>query len=179
MKLLLDFFPIILFFITFKTWGIMAATSVAIAATVLQIGYLWRKNGFVEPMQWVSLGVIVLFGGATLIAHDENFIKWKPTVLYWLMGGALLIGQYVFKRNLLRSLMKAQMDLPDNAWSFMLHSWAAFFSVMGVVNLWVAFRFDTETWVNFKLFGGIGLMVVFVLLQAAYLSRYMKEDSSS
>jgi len=91
----------------------------------------------------------------------------------------LLIGQYVFKRNLLRSLMKAQMELPDKAWSFMLHSWAAFFSAMGVVNLWVAFHFDTETWVNFKLFGGIGLMLVFVLLQAAYLSRYMKEDSSS
>jgi intracellular septation protein len=179
MKLFLDFFPIVLFFLAFKAFDIYVATAIAIVATVAQIAWLRYKVGRVEPMQWVSLGVIVLFGGATLIAHDENFIKWKPTVLYWLMGGALLIGQYVFKRNLLRSLMKAQMDLPDNAWSFMLHSWAAFFSVMGVVNLWVAFRFDTETWVNFKLFGGIGFMVVFVLLQAAYLSRYMKEDSSS
>ena len=91
MKLLLDFFPIILFFITFKTWGIMAATAVAIAATLLQIGYLWRKNGFVEPMQWVSLGVIVVFGGATLLTQDETFIKWKPTVLYWFFAGSLLI----------------------------------------------------------------------------------------
>jgi intracellular septation protein len=178
MKLLLDFFPIVLFFVAFKAFDIYVATAIAIAATVLQIGWLRFKVGHVEPMQWVSLGVIVLFGGATLIAHDENFIKWKPTVLYWLMGGALLVGQYIFKRNLLRSLMKTQMNLPDNAWTFMLHSWAAFFSLMGVVNLWVAFSFDTETWVNFKLFGGIGLMVVFVLLQAVYLSRYMKEDAT-
>lgn len=179
MKIFLDFFPIVLFFLAFKAFDIYVATAIAIGATVAQIAWLRYKVGHVEPMQWVSLGVIVLFGGATLIAHDENFIKWKPTVLYWLMGGALLVGQYVFKRNLLRSLMKAQMSLPDNAWSFMLHSWAAFFSVMGAVNLWVAFHFDTETWVNFKLFGGIGLMVVFVLLQAAYLSRFMKEDASS
>jgi intracellular septation protein len=105
MKLLLDFFPIILFFGTFKAFGIMAATAVAIVATLGQIGWLWRKNGFVEPMQWVSLGVIVVFGGATLLTQDETFIKWKPTVLYWLMGSALWVGHYVFKRNFLRQLM--------------------------------------------------------------------------
>jgi intracellular septation protein len=176
MKIFLDFFPIILFFVVFKAYGIYAATAVAIVATVAQIAWLWRKNGFVEPMQWVSLGVIVVFGGATLITQDETFIKWKPTVLYWLMGGALWIGHFVFKRNLLRKLMGAQLTLPEHAWSVLLHSWAVFFAGMGVLNLWVADHFDTDTWVSFKLFGGLGLMLVFVLVQGIYLSRFMQDD---
>jgi intracellular septation protein len=176
MKLLLDFFPIILFFITFKTWGIMAATAVAIVATVIQIGYVWRKNGVVEPMQWVSLGVIVVFGGATLLTQDETFIKWKPTVLYWLMSTALWAGLYVFKRNFIKQLMGAQVQLPDHAWGVLLHSWACFFAVMGCLNLWVANHFDTDTWVSFKLFGGLGLMLVFVVAQGVYMSRFVKEQ---
>ena len=176
MKLLLDFFPIILFFVTFKTWGIMAATAVAIAATVLQIGYLWRKNGVVEPMQWVSLGVIVVFGGATLLTQDETFIKWKPTVLYWLMGAALWAGLYVFKRNFIQQLMGAQVALPAHAWEVLLHSWACFFALMGCLNIWVANNFDTDTWVSFKLFGGLVLMLVFVLAQGVYMSRFIKDQ---
>jgi intracellular septation protein len=177
MKLLIDFFPIILFFVAFKVWGIYAATGVAIAATVVQIAYLRARNGKVEPMQWVSLAVIVLFGGATLIAHNDNFIKWKPTVLYWLMGAALLIGQLVFRKNLLRSVMGGQLQLPDFVWRKLNWSWTAFFALMGVLNLWIAFSFDTDTWVNFKLFGGMGLMLVFVIGQALYMSRYMKNDA--
>ncbi|MBN9321413.1 MAG: septation protein A, partial [Delftia acidovorans] len=120
--------------------------------------------------------VIVLFGGATLLAHNDTFIKWKPTVLYWLMGSALLIGQLVFRKNLLRSVMGAQLQLPDNAWRTLNWSWAAFFAVMGALNLVIAYRFDTDTWVNFKLFGGMGLMLVFVIGQAIYMSRFMQED---
>ena len=175
MKLLLDFFPIILFFAAFKFAGIYVATGVAIAATVGQIAWLRWRHGKVEPMQWVSLGVIVLFGGATLIAHNDTFIKWKPTVLYWLMGGALVMGQLLFKKNLLKTVMGAQMELPEAAWRVMQRSWSAFFAVMGVLNLWVAFHFDTDTWVNFKLFGGMGLMLLFVLGQALYLHRYVKD----
>lgn len=178
MKLLLDFFPIILFFIAFKVWGIYVATGVAIVATIAQIGWLRYKTGKVEPMQWVSLGVIVLFGGATIIAHNETFIKWKPTVLYWLMGGALVVGQMIFRKNLLKSLMGGQMQLPDAAWQVMNWSWTGFFAVMGVINLWVAYNFDTDTWVNFKLFGGIGLMLVFVVGQALYLGRYLKTETN-
>jgi intracellular septation protein len=176
MKIFLDFFPIILFFVVFKAYGIYAATAVAIVATVAQIAWLWRKNGFVEPMQWVSLGVIVVFGGATLITQDETFIKWKPTVLYWLMGGSLWVGHFVFKRNLLRQLMGAQLTLPEHAWAVLLHSWAVFFAGMGVLNLWVADHFDTDTWVSFKLFGGLGLMLAFVLVQGIYLSRFIQDD---
>src|SRR5574337_827942 len=113
MKLLLDFFPIILFFAAYKVAGIYVATGVAIAATIAQIAYIHFKHGKAETMQWLSLGVIVLFGGATLLAHSETFIKWKPTVLYWLMGGALLIGQLLFKKNFIKTLMGAQITLPD------------------------------------------------------------------
>ncbi|HEY0823699.1 MAG TPA: septation protein A [Ramlibacter sp.] len=179
MKLLLDFFPIVLFFAAFKVWDIYVATGVAIAATIAQIGWLKYSTGKVEPMQWLSLGIIIVFGGATILAHDETFIKWKPTVLYWLMGGALAAGLLFFRKNLLKSLMGAQLELPDPAWRAMNWSWIAFFAVMGVLNLWVAFNYDTNTWVNFKLFGGLGLMAVFVVAQALYLSRYMKDTKEA
>ena len=177
MKLLIDFFPIILFFAAFKLWDIYVATGVAIAATIVQIVWLRLHHGKVEPMQWLSLGVIVLFGGATILAQSETFIKWKPTVLYWLMGGTLMVGQLFFRKNFLKSLMGAQMELPEPAWRAMNWSWIVFFALMGVLNLWVAYSFDTNTWVNFKLFGGLGLMAVFVIAQALYLSRYMKADT--
>ena len=179
MKLLLDFFPIVLFFVAFKLWDIYVATAVAIVATVAQIAWLRHSNGKVEPMQWLSLGIIVVFGGATILAHDETFIKWKPTVLYWLMGGALAAGQLFFRKNLLKSLMGSQLELPETAWRAMNWSWIGFFALMGVLNLWVAFRFDTDTWVNFKLFGGLGLMALFVIAQALYLSRYMKDGKEA
>jgi intracellular septation protein len=179
MKLLLDFFPIALFFVAFKFWGIYVATGVAMAATVAQIGWLKFSNGKVEPMQWLSLGIIVVFGGATILAHDETFIKWKPTVLYWMMGIALAGGLLFFRKNLLKSLMGSQMQLPEPAWRAMNWSWVTFFAVMGVLNLWVAFNFDTNTWVNFKLFGGLGLMALFVVAQALYLSRYMKDTKEA
>ena len=175
MKLLIDFFPIALFFAVFKLWGIYPATAVAIVATIVQIAYLRFKLGKVEPMQWVSLGVIVLFGGATLLAQDENFIKWKPTVLYWLMGAALLVGQLVLRKNLIKSLMGGQVQLPDHAWNTLNWAWSGFFAAMGGLNLWIAYHFDTDTWVNFKMFGGLGLMLLFILVQAVYMSRFMQE----
>ena len=177
MKLLLDFFPIILFFVAFKVWGIYEATAVAMIATIGQIAWFRYKFGKVEPMQWVSLGVIILFGGATIVAQNETFIKWKPTVLYWLMAGTLAAGQLIFRKNLLKSLMGSQMQLPEPAWKVTNWSWIIFFTLMGVLNLWVAYNFDTDTWVNFKLFGGLGLMAVFVIGQALYLGRFMKDDA--
>ena len=179
MKLLLDFFPIVLFFVAYKVWGIYVATAVAIVATVAQIAWFRYAQGKVEPMQWLSLGIIVVFGGATILAQDETFIKWKPTVLYWLMGGTLAAGQLFFRKNLLRSLMGTQLELPDAAWRAMNWSWIAFFAVMGVLNLWVAFHFDTDTWVSFKLFGGLGLMALFVVGQALFLSRYVKDGKKA
>ena len=179
MKLLLDFFPIALFFIVFKAYGIFAATAIAIAATAMQIAWMRYKNGRVDTMQWISLGVIVVFGGATLITQDETFIKWKPSVLYWMMCATLWVGYFVFKRNFIQSLMGAQLELPQEVWGRLLHAWATFFMLMGFINIWVAYNFDTDTWVSYKLFGGLGLMLVFVVLQGLFLSRYMKEPEET
>jgi intracellular septation protein len=176
MKFLIDFFPILLFFAAFKVWGVFVATGVAIVATIAQIAYLRFKVGKVEPMQWISLGVIVVFGGATLLFHDESFIKWKPTVLYWVMAAVLLGGQWFFNKNLMQKLMSAQVQLPQRVWNTVNYSWAIFFTIMGIVNIWVAYQFDLDTWVTFKMFGGLGLMLVFVLGQAMYLSRHIQQN---
>ena len=170
MKLFLDFFPVVLFFIVFKLFDVFTATAVAIAATVLQIAWVRYKYGRVELMQWISLGLIGVFGGATLMFHDENFIKFKPSVLYVVMALALWIGHFAFRKNFIKKLMAEQIQVPDEVGQVLVHAWGAFFCFMAGLNLWVAYHFDTDTWVNFKLFGGMGLMFVFVVLQAVYLS---------
>jgi intracellular septation protein len=175
MKFLFDAFPIILFFVAFKIHGIYVATAVAIAATFVQIGWVWWRKGSVDKMLWVSLAVIVVFGGATLLLHDETFIKWKPTVLYWLFAGTLLGAAALFHKNLIRTMMESQVSLPDPVWRKLLGMWIGFFALMGILNLYVAFNYSTNAWVNFKLFGGIGLMVLFVILQAAMLSKYVED----
>lgn len=200
-KLLFDLFPIIIFFIAYKLGdsnaeatrafmsslglpqpigagekpGIYFATLVAIVASVAQILWVRLRGHKVETMMWVSLGIIVLFGGATLWLHDESFIKWKPTVLYWIFA-AIIFGAAAFGRNVIKNLMQAQMELPDPAWSRLNASWGGFFAVMGVVNLIVAFNFSTDTWVNFKLFGSLGLMLVFVIGQSMILTKYMDKE---
>lgn len=178
MKLLFDVFPVILFFIAFKIYGIFIATAVAMGASFAQIGYLWFRGRKIDNMLWVSVAVITFAGGATLLFGNETFIKWKPTVLYWLFAVALIVGSLFFKKNLVRSMMEHQVTLPEEAWTRLLTSWIAFFAVMGVLNLYVAYNFSTDTWVNFKLFGGIGLMLAFVLLQALMLARHMQDKKT-
>jgi len=174
MKFLFDLFPVILFFIAFKVTDIYVATGVAIAATFVQVGWLALRGRKIDPMLWASLGIIVVFGGATLLLQDETFIKWKPTVLYWLFA-AVLSGGLLAGKNFLRALLKEQMQLPDDAWSRLTWSWTGFFAFMGAANLFVAYNFSTDTWVNFKLFGGMGLMFAFVLAQAMFLAKYVEE----
>ncbi|MDD5329709.1 MAG: septation protein A [Sulfuricella sp.] len=198
MKFLFDLFPIILFFAAFKIAGanpeqaaelaasigyladakqlpVLIATAVAIAATFGQIGWVHFRHGKADKMLWISLVIITVFGGTTLFLHDETFIKWKPTVLYWLFAGALLIGQFAFKKNLIRAMMEKQMTLPENIWLRLNLGWAAFFAVVGVINLYVAANFSTDTWVNFKLFGILGLMLVFILGQGLLIGKYIVE----
>ena len=177
MKLLFDVFPVLLFFIAFKLWGIFTATAVAIAASFAQIGWLWFRGKPIDKMLWVSVGVITVFGGATLLFGNETFIKWKPTVLYWLFAVSLIVGAVVFRKNLVRSVMESQVTLPENVWKKLLASWIAFFGVMGALNLYVAYNYSTDTWVDFKLFGGIGLMLVFVLLQALLLAKHVHDKT--
>lgn len=176
MKFLFDLFPVILFFIAYKFAGIYAATGVAMAATFAQIGWLWFRGRKIDTMLWVSLVIITVFGGMTLALHDETFIKWKPTVLYWAFAAVLLGGTLFFKKNLMRTLLAEQMELPEAAWKTVNWSWIGFFLFMGVANLVVAFNFSTDDWVNFKLFGGMGLMLVFVLGQGLVLSKYLEEN---
>jgi intracellular septation protein len=207
MKILFDFLPIALFFGMFKyaeghkDWAastatewlgflvsggvvgiteapVLLATVVVIVATFAQILWLKLRGRKIDTMLWVSLGLVTVLGGATIYFHSESFIKWKPTVLYWVMGSALLLGQLVFKKNGIKSLMGSQMTLPDAVWRVVNFSWVGFFTVMGFLNLWVAFNFSTSIWVNFKLFGGLGLMLVFVLAQAVYLNKHIKLDTT-
>ncbi|MFN5099296.1 MAG: septation protein A [Burkholderiaceae bacterium] len=204
MKLLFDLFPVILFFAVFKFAGaqpdaaqafaeqylmflvadgeitakqapILLATAVAILATLGQVLWLLLRRRHVDTMLWVSLVIIVVFGGATIYFHDEMFIKWKPTVLYWCFALALLGAQLLMRKNLIRSLMGKQMSLPDPVWDKLNLAWSVFFAAMGALNLYIAFNFPLELWVNFKMFGFIALMIAFVIAQTVYLSRYLKE----
>jgi len=203
MKILLDFLPILLFFGTFKfaerdaqaaadfatrhfgflvnggvvgpTEGpVLLATLVVIVATTAQIGVLLLRGRKVDLMLWISLALVVVLGGATVWFHNETFIKWKPSMLYWAMGLAFWISQAFFRKNLLQVLMGEQLELPASVWQRLNFAWIAFFGLMGLLNLYVAYSFSTDTWVNFKLFGGLGLMLLFTLAQGVYLSRHMK-----
>jgi intracellular septation protein len=176
MKLLFDLFPVILFFAVFKAYGVFAATATAIVATFAQVAWVKYRHGKVDTMLWVSLGIITVFGGATLLLHDETFIKWKPTVLYWFFSAALLFSPIFFKKNLMRALLQDKMTLPDKVWHNLNLSWSVFFAVLGLVNLYVAFNYSTDTWVNFKLFGATAMMIVFILVQASMLAKYVEED---
>ena len=177
MKLLFDLFPVILFFAAFKLGDIYIATAVAIIATFAQIAWVWFKHRKVDTMLWVSLGIIAVMGGLTLLLHDETFIKWKPTILYWSFALALGTSNLLLKKDLIRTLLAEQFTLPENIWQRLNWSWVGFFLFMGFANLAVAFAFNlsTDTWVNFKLFGGMGLMLLFALAQGLVLSKYSEE----
>ena len=179
-KFLFDLFPLILFFIAYRFADIYTATAVAIAASVAQLIWLKATGKRIETTHWINLSVIVIFGGATLWLHSDVFIKWKPTVLYWLFGGALL-GSRLLGRNLMRKLLGTQIELSDATWDKLNLSWALFFVAAGAVNLYVAFsgHFTESQWVNFKVFGLMGLLLVFVIGQSLWLGKHMQHAESS
>jgi intracellular septation protein len=210
MKFLFDFFPLILFFGVFKWAGgheadanaivthylsglisggaiavkqapVILATAVGIIATVLQIGYLLVRRRTVDGMLWVSLAVIVIMGGLTIYFHDDNFIKWKPTILYWAFGLVLLVAEVVFKNNLLRKGMEANMKLPELMWTRLNYAWVWFLFALGLLNLFVAFvvfKDNLGAWVNFKVFGATGIFFAFIVGQTLILSKYIVEEKS-
>jgi intracellular septation protein len=206
MKLLFDFLPIILFFGAFKyaeghkEWAaafatsqfgflvsggvvgpeeapVLLATAVVIVASLAQVARLKTRGRKVDTMLWVSLALVVVLGGATIYFRSETFIKWKPSVLYWAMGLSLWLSPLLFGKNVLRLLLGEQLQLPAKVWHRLNFAWVAFFGLMGLLNLWVAYSFSTSAWVNFKLFGGLGLMLVFTVAQGLYLSQYLKDDT--
>ncbi len=176
MKFLFDLFPVILFFAAYKFADIYVATGVAIAATFGQIAWVHFRHGKVDKMLWISLGLIVVFGGMTLLLRDPTFIKWKPTVLYWLFATTLLGSALLFKKNLIRNMLEEQVTLPEPLWVRLNLAWVGFFAVMGLVNLYVAYNFSEADWVNFKLFGGMGLMLGFIVAQGLVLAKYVEEN---
>jgi intracellular septation protein len=205
MKLLFDFLPIILFFVAFKAadankaaaaaWAtqhfgflvsggivgpeeapVLLATIVVVVATLVQVGVLLARGKKVDMMLWVSLALVVVMGGLTVWLHSETFIKWKPTLLYWVMAAAFAVAWLGWRKNLVRVLLGEQLSLPDAVWHRLNIAWALFFIVMGALNIWVAYTFSTPAWVNFKLFGIMGLLLVFALGQGVYLSRHLQEE---
>ena len=206
MKLLYDFFPIILFFVSFyqakflidNTFignlinperpehinATIIATGVAIVASFIQVGYNWFKTRKFERTHLFSLALITVLGSITIIIGNPAFIQWKPTVLNWVFAGAFLLSIFIGEKNLVERMMGSQLDLPDYVWTRLNLSWVAFFLISGAANLYVAFYFQPleeasvrmETWVDFKLFGLMGLTIIFVILQAIYLARFIQEE---
>lgn len=208
MKLLLDFLPILLFFGAFKyaeghkDWAasfatehlgfmvaggvvgpgeapVLLATVVVVLATLAQVVYLKARGKKVDMMLWISLALVTVLGGLTVWLHSETFIKWKPTGLYWAMGLSFLVSQFLLGRNLLKLMLGEQLQLPEPVWARLSLAWVAFFAAMGVINLWVAYSFSTDTWVNFKLFGSIGLMLLLTLAQGLYISKHLPEEDAA
>ena len=179
MRRLFDFLPIVAFFIAYKFFGIYVATAAAIIISLLQVISYWIKHRTVPSIQLISLILILLFGGGTLLLHNELFIKWKPTVLYWLLACGALVTQYFGKKPLMQHLLETNIVLPAHLWFSLNRNWIIFFTLMGSINLWVAYTFDTNTWVNFKLFGLLGITFLFILVQAIYLARYIRSDEKT
>jgi intracellular septation protein len=173
MKLLTDFLPILLFFIAYKMFDIYVATAVAIAATFLHVAVTWLKTRKVAAMQLVTLAILVIFGCLTLYLRNEQFIKWKPTVINWIFAAAFLGSQFCGEKTVVERLMSAQITLPNPIWRRLNLSWVAFFLIMGGANLYVMYNFDRDTWVNFKLFGMLGMTMVFLVIQSLMLSRHI------
>ena len=182
MKFLFDLFPIILFFVAFKFGDIYTATIVAMVATIGQILWVYYRHRKIDAMQWVSLIMIMLFGSLTIFLHDKTFIQLKPTALYWLFSGTLFISAQFFNKNWIQVLMGKQVTLKPNhshsVWHKLNLAWCIFFFLMGVLNLYVAFEYSEDTWVNFKLFGSTGLLIVFVIAQSIWLSKHMEHSES-
>lgn len=202
-KLFFDLFPVLLFFAAYRLGlgdpqsalnvldtlhvrgigehqaPILLATCAAIAATLAQTAWLWLHQHRVEKMMLFTLALMIVFGGATLVFHDPHFIQWKLTIFYWAFALVLAVSAWVFGNNLLRKMLASQLELPEAVWARLNLAWVLFLVGMGALNLYVMHQFSEEAWVNFKLFGTSALMFLFILAQALYLSRYIKEEEDA
>jgi len=178
MKLLFDLFPLVLFFIAYKLYDIYTATAVIIVATLVQVLYFYLKHKRVEKLHVITLVLIIILGGLTLILQDEDFIKWKPTIVNWGFALVFLGSHYIGQKSIIQRMMDGMISLPEVIWSRLSWLWIAFFILSGVANVYVAFNYDTDTWVNFKLFGLMGMTLVFIVVQGLYINHYMQESDS-
>ena len=183
MKFLFDFFPVILFFVVFKSYddqlqGVLAATKVMIAASALQIGLYWLKHRRFEKMHLITLALVAVLGGATIYFQNADFIKWKPTAVNWIFAAVFFGSEFVGKKSILKRMMDKNISLPEMIWKRLNYAWVIFFILLGGINLYVAFSFSLDTWVDFKTYGMLGLTFAFVILQAIYMARYLSEPST-
>ena len=176
MKFLFELLPIILFFIAYKFKNIFFATGIAIAVSFVQILYYLLRKKKVEMTMWISLIILVVFGGSTILFHNALFIKWKPSILYWLFAVILLGGQIFWRKNIIKNMLGKQIVLPEKVWSKLNAGWGIFFFLLGFLNIFIAYKYSTDTWVNFKLFGLMGIMIVFVIIQSFFLMPYIEKD---
>ncbi len=172
MKLLADLLPVILFFLAYQWYDLYVATAVAVVTAALQIAAQHLRGKRVEQMQLLTLGLLVVFGGLTLMLRDPAFIKWKPTVVNWLFAALFIGSGWLTDRSILQRIMDHAIELPSAVWHRLNIAWSTFFVAMGALNLYVAYGFAENVWVNFKLFGLLGLTLLFSLLQGIYIARY-------
>lgn len=177
MKILIDFFPILLFFGAYKFYDIYVATGVLMAATVLQTAIMYAVDRRLQTMQKITLALILVFGTLTLALHDDRFIKWKPTVLYAAMAIALAVALWGMRKNILKLLLGSQLELPEAVWMRLNHAWIAYCAFMAALNGYVAALYSTEAWVNFKLWG-YAFPLIFIIGQGLYIARYLKSDQT-
>lgn len=177
MKQFLEFFPLIIFFAVYKWQDIYMATAALIVTTGLQVIYSWLRYRRVEKMQWISFALILVFGTLTLVLHDDTFIKWKVTVIYGLFASILLIAQFGFNKLLIKQMLGKELHLPDAIWQRINLAWAAFFAGCGALNIYIAFQLPQEVWVNFKVFGLLGMTLLFTLATGLYLYRHLPAES--
>ena len=179
MKFLSDFFPILLFFVAYEIYDIYVATAVAIVASAGQVGYFQLRYKKVEKMQWITLGLLVFFGGLTLLLRDPDFIKWKTTVFNWLFAADFLGSAFIGKKSLLQRMMDQAVSLPENIWNRLNVIWISFFVAIGLLNLYVAFNYSEDIWVKFKLFGMLGITFIFVIAQGFYIARHVQDNGET
>ena len=185
MKVLFDLFPLILFFGAYKFYGIFEATAVAILGSLIQVGLFWFRQRRFETMHLITLGVILIFGGMTLIFRDDTFIKWKPTIVEWIFAAMIFTSHFTGRRTALEFLLGSQIQLPEQIWRKVNLSWGLFFFVVGLLNLYIAFFFRldlssevrTDLWVNFKVFGMMGLTILFSIVQMLLIARHIEPNT--
>ena len=177
MQFLIEFLPILSFFVAFKFWGVFVATAVMLAMLLAVVAYQWLRHRKVGPMLLVSAGIGLIFGGLTLWLHDQTFVQWKPTVVYWLLAAALLAGGWFTDKPLVQKMMDASLQLPDAAWRTLNTIWAVGFIAIGAVNLYVVYHFSLDTWVDFKAYGLTALTLVFALGQGVWLAGKLPSEA--
>jgi intracellular septation protein len=173
MKTLIDFLPFLLFFGAFKLYDIYVGTAVLMAATAVQMLLVYRMDGRLQVMQKITLALVLVFGSLTLLLHDERFIKWKPTVLYLAMALALAIALWGMRKNVLKLMLGAQLELPDSVWQRLNIAWICYTLFMAAINAYVVLHYSTEDWVSFKVWGYV-FPLTFLIAQGLYIAPHLK-----